>query len=135
MAAQPSFGRAQARIERAAAALEAGAKGVERRRHLSRSRAGWRARHDTMATLFTQLRGLQKLGVDKDYDTFLASWGKTLSTVESVAENTGGDQKELETSFGALQVFADELAGAMIDANVSFCDPFMPREERETLDG
>jgi hypothetical protein len=135
MAAQPAFDRARERIDRAGEVLKSGAKGAERRRQLKRSRDGWRLRHATMADLFTQLRELQEVGADKRYDTFLAAWGKTLSTVESVAENTGGDQKELETSFGALTVFADELAAAMVDANVAFCDPFMPVDEPDASDG
>ena len=88
-----------------------------------------------MAELFTQLRDLQEAGADKRYDAFLAAWGKILSTVKSVAEHTGGDQEELETSFGALTVYADELAAAMVDANVPFCDPFMPVEEPDATDG
>jgi hypothetical protein len=99
MAAQPAFDRARERIDRGSEALRGGAKGAERKRDLKLSRDAWMARHDTMAELFTQLRDLQEVGVDKRYDTFLAAWGKTLSTVESVAENTGDDQEELETSF------------------------------------
>jgi hypothetical protein len=135
MAAQPEFARAREQIERAGEVLKGGAKGAERTRNLKRSRDAWMARHDTMAELFTRLRDLQKVGVDKRYDTFLAAWGKTLATVESVAENTGGDQEELETSFGALTVYADELAAAMVAANVAFCDPFMPVEEPKPTDG
>lgn len=131
MAAQPAFERAREQIERAGKIIQDGAKGAERKRNLKRSRDGWMARHDTMAELFTQLRDLQKAGADKRYDTFLASWGKTLTLVESVAEHTGGDQEELESSFGALTVYADELAAAMVDANVAFCDPFMPVEDAE----
>lgn len=135
MAAQPAFGRSEARIEKAADVLEAGAKGAERKRQFERSGDAWMERHDTMAELFTQLRALHERGADQRYDTFLASWGEMLRLVESVAVHTGGDQEELESYFRALTTHADELAGAMIDANVTFCDPFMPEEERAKLAG
>jgi hypothetical protein len=122
-AAQPEMDRAGEQIERSAAAGERNPS----KRHREANREGWYARYRVMTDMFTRLRALEKTGVDRRYDAFLAQWGVILGTLESLAEKIGGDQEELEVTFGAFQQYANELVDVAIAAEVLDCAaPFAP---------
>ena len=95
------------------------------------TRAGWRAQYRVLTDMFARLRAVEKAGVDKRYDAFLAKLGTVVGTVESVPDDVG-DEEELNITFGAMQVYVNELGDAAIAADLKTCfETFRPPSERE----
>jgi len=123
--------QAQPAMDRAGEAIEASAD-----KSRAANRRAWKARDETMQATFTRLRALEKQGVDKPYDAFLAKWGVVLTYLGMLVRDLGqADVDQLNQTFEVLQQTANELVDVAVAADVLDCAaPFAPGGEPEAGD-
>jgi hypothetical protein len=117
---EPKLERTGDRIDAAAKAIQKAPRSA-RKQLQARSRRAWLDQYDVLAETFAALRELKATGADSAYDTFLAAWAQILSPTESVAEDTGKDQQELESSYAWLQRSVDAFGDAADNAALPAC--------------
>ena len=117
----PSLDRIGDRINAAAKVVVKVPRSARKPLH-ERSRRAWLDQYELLAETFTELRALKKTGADSTYDTFLAAWAQMLRPTESVAEDTGKNQQELEASYAYLQRSVDALGDAAVNAALPACE-------------
>jgi hypothetical protein len=95
------------------------------------TRAAWTAQYRVVSDLFSELRSVEKAGVDRRYDAFLARLGSVLQIVERVPRDVG-DEQELSATFYAMQEYVNEMGEAARAAGVTTCrETFRPAAERQ----